>query len=89
MICSEKYPAEGDFEAYLAKNGGSTNAYTDMEDTNYYFSITPGDDDDDALSGALDRFAQFFICPTFETSAGESAHFFHIYWVFNTSVAWN
>eukprot|EP00814_Leptocylindrus_danicus_P018865 CAMPEP_0116006758 /NCGR_PEP_ID=MMETSP0321-20121206/1916_1 /TAXON_ID=163516 /ORGANISM="Leptocylindrus danicus var. danicus, Strain B650" /LENGTH=1168 /DNA_ID=CAMNT_0003475367 /DNA_START=833 /DNA_END=4340 /DNA_ORIENTATION=- len=71
FLGSEKYPAEGDFEAYLAKNGGSTNAYTDMEDTNYYFSITPGDDDDDALTGALDRFAQFFICPTFETSAVE------------------
>lgn len=52
-----------------------------MEDTNYYFSITPSFDDDeedtgkklasDALDGSLDRFAQFFICPKFDESSVE------------------
>jgi len=84
FLGTEKYPTEGEFESFLSSNGGSANAYTDMEDTNYYFSITPsfGDSENDvssasvrkispALDGALDRFAQFFICPKFDESAVE------------------
>lgn len=37
-----------------------SNAYTSMENTNYYFDIKQ-----EHLSGALDRFAQFFIEPLF------------------------
>jgi len=71
FLGTDKYPTEGEFESFLSSNGGSANAYTDMEDTNYYFSITPsfGDSENDvssasvrkispALDGALDRFAQ-------------------------------
>lgn len=59
----------------MGKNGGSSNAYTDMEDTNYYFSVTPSttttttnenEKVSQALQGALDRFSQFFISPLFE-----------------------
>ena len=48
FLGTEKYPDENEYEAFLNLNGGSSNAYTDMEDTNYYFSITPfqGEDDD-------------------------------------------
>ncbi|KAJ2878372.1 metalloprotease, partial [Coemansia aciculifera] len=45
---------------YLSANGGYSNAYTDLEDTCYYFEVTY-----DALEGALDRFSQFFIDPLF------------------------
>lgn len=41
FLGTQKYPSENEYEAYLSQNGGSSNAYTDMEDTNYYFSITP------------------------------------------------
>ena len=129
FLGNEKYPGENDFDKFVSKNGGLTNAYTDMEDTNYYFSVSPlnheeddenydddgdenyGDDaygnkienndaemdinydnnndddnDDDnndiddcnsngkvslALSGALDRFAQFFISPSFNQDSVE------------------
>lgn len=92
FLGTEKYPTENDFETFVGKNGGSTNAYTDMEDTNYYFSVAPlnndemdedddeecDDDEDDsddkvsqALSGGLDRFAQFFISPLFSEEAVE------------------
>ena len=74
---------EGELESFLSQNGGNANAYTDMEDTNYYFSITPSFDEDedavdcdedmksDALDGSLDRFAQFFICPKFDENSVE------------------
>lgn len=56
-------PLFADFEQYLGRNGGSSNAFTDMEDTNYYFSVSPLDhdadeddvddvDDDETHSGA-------------------------------------
>ncbi|KAL3920974.1 MAG: hypothetical protein SGILL_002995 [Bacillariaceae sp.] len=65
-----KYPSEDEYEGFLSKFGGSCNAYTDMEDTNYYFSITTQNADPDTtsegLSGGLDRLAQFFISPKFE-----------------------
>eukprot|EP00521_Asterionellopsis_glacialis_P009710 CAMPEP_0195288988 /NCGR_PEP_ID=MMETSP0707-20130614/5445_1 /TAXON_ID=33640 /ORGANISM="Asterionellopsis glacialis, Strain CCMP134" /LENGTH=1193 /DNA_ID=CAMNT_0040348939 /DNA_START=96 /DNA_END=3677 /DNA_ORIENTATION=+ len=49
FLGTEKYPSEEEYEAFLSTHGGSSNAYTDMEDTNYYFSVTPhqGDDEDD------------------------------------------
>jgi len=37
-----------------------------MDDTNYFFDVYPS-----ALAGALDRFAQFFICPLFDASCTE------------------
>lgn len=45
--------------ALQSENGGSTNAYTSSESTNYHFDINQ-----EHLEGALDRFAQFFISPT-------------------------
>jgi insulysin len=73
FLGTEKYPDENEYEAFLNQNGGSSNAYTDMEDTNYYFSVTPFEETDsdttsDALSGGLDRLAQFFIAPLFDAS---------------------
>ncbi|CAM9208044.1 unnamed protein product, partial [Hapterophycus canaliculatus] len=49
------------YKGYLKSHGGSGNAYTDTEDTVYYFDVAS----DHLLGpdGALDRFAQFFIAP--------------------------
>ena len=96
FLGTTKYPGENEFESYLGMCGGSSNAYTDMEDTNNYLSVAPLDNDNDeeeddtddtietnnidtdtnervsaALSGALDRFAQFFISPLFNPSSVE------------------
>jgi insulysin len=77
FLGTEKYPKEEEYEEFLGSNGGMSNAYTDMEDTNYYFNVAPLDHDGEeklqggvssALSGALDRFAQFFISPLFDES---------------------
>ena len=91
FLGTEKYPQENDFESFLGRNGGSSNAYTDMEDTNFYFNVAPLDHSgnskegedvvtdcvednrgvSNALAGALDRFAQFFISPLFSESMVE------------------
>ncbi|KAL7468998.1 hypothetical protein ACHAXS_009237 [Conticribra weissflogii] len=51
FLGTEKYPREEEYEEFLGRNGGMSNAYTDMEDTNYYFNVAPldhdNDDDDD------------------------------------------
>ena len=55
---SQKYPNEAEYMDYLGANGGSTNAYTSTDNTNYFFEIAPA-----GLLGAVDRLAQFFIHP--------------------------
>ena len=64
FLGTSKYPGEKEYSDFISQNGGSANAYTDMEDTNYYFSVTSSSGE--ALGGALDRLAQFFIEPTFD-----------------------
>ena len=63
---TKKYPSENEYGDYLSKNGGFSNAYTDLDKTIYYFDV-----DNDAFEGAVDRFAQFFICPTFNEGSVE------------------
>lgn len=60
FLGTDKYPQPGEYQGYIASRGGSHNAYTAYENTNYYFNI-----DQQYLGGALDRFAQFFIAPRF------------------------
>ncbi|XP_061636394.1 nardilysin-like isoform X3 [Phyllopteryx taeniolatus] len=55
---SEKYPAENGFDAFLKKHGGSDNASTDCERTVFQFDVQKKH-----FREALDRWAQFFICP--------------------------
>eukprot|EP00536_Pseudo-nitzschia_multiseries_P014028 jgi/Psemu1/68953/estExt_Genemark1.C_6480023 len=70
FLGTKKYPGEDEYEGFLSKHGGFCNAYTDMEDTNYYFSVTSQqvdkDETSEGLKGGLDRLAQFFIHPTFD-----------------------
>ncbi|PVD29637.1 hypothetical protein C0Q70_08892 [Pomacea canaliculata] len=51
---------------FLNEHGGTSNAFTSLEHTNFYFDVSP-----DGLPGALDRFAQFFLSPLFTSSATE------------------
>ncbi|RHZ80650.1 hypothetical protein Glove_134g40 [Diversispora epigaea] len=63
---SEKYPKDNDYTEYLTKHNGTSNAYTSIDDTNYYFEVSH-----EYLEGSLDRFAQFFICPLFSLDCTE------------------
>ncbi|KAF9265707.1 hypothetical protein L218DRAFT_957335 [Marasmius fiardii PR-910] len=60
---TENFPKENEYSEYLAKNNGSSNAYTSLSNTNYYFSVSTSH-----LSGALARFSSFFHCPLFAPS---------------------
>lgn len=64
FLGTAKYPEPGEFNAFLSSHGGSSNAFTDSEDTNYYFSVAS-----ESLEGGLDRFAQFFTAPVFNASS--------------------
>jgi insulysin len=73
FLGTKKYPKEEEYEGFLSQYGGFSNAYTDMEDTNYFFSLTTTNEDPyqttEGLHGALDRLAQFFVAPTFDANA--------------------
>lgn len=60
FLGTDKYPDEGEYSRFIRSNGGSNNAYTASDHTNYQFDIRH-----QALPQALDRFAQFFIAPRF------------------------
>lgn len=63
---TERYPRENDYNQYLSEHSGHSNAFTSLENTNYYFEVAY-----DHLEGALDRFAQFFISPLFSEGCTE------------------
>ncbi len=60
FLGTEKYPEPGEYQAFIKDHGGSHNAYTSYDHTNYFFSIRP-----EFLIDALDRFSQFFVAPLF------------------------
>ncbi len=66
FIGTEKYPDENAYDSFLNAHGGSSNAFTDLEHTCYYFDVQA-----ESLEGAFDRFAQCFIGPLFTKSALE------------------
>lgn len=60
FLGTEKYPDPDEYQAFISANGGGHNAYTAIDNTNYFFDVRA-----DALEPALDRFAQFFVAPLF------------------------
>ncbi|KAL8106522.1 hypothetical protein AgCh_023328 [Apium graveolens] len=63
---STEFPDENEYDSYLSKHGGSSNAYTEAEHTCYHFEVKP-----EFLQGALKRFSQFFISPLVKAEAME------------------
>ncbi len=60
FLGTKKYPQPGEYQEYISAHGGTHNAYTSLEHTNYFFDIEAS-----YLEPTLDRFAQFFISPLF------------------------
>ncbi len=58
FLGTEEYPEAGEYQEFISKNGGSHNAFTSSEHTNYFFEVEKG-----ALEPALDRFSSFFKTP--------------------------
>lgn len=61
FLGTEPFPDPGEYQDFISKHGGTHNAFTAHDVTNYFFEI-----ENDALADALDRFAPFFISPTFD-----------------------
>ncbi|ESO95121.1 hypothetical protein LOTGIDRAFT_232210 [Lottia gigantea] len=66
FLGTKKYPEENEYNKFLSEHGGSSNAFTSSEHTNFYFDVAA-----ENLAGALDRFSQFFHSPLFTPSATE------------------
>ncbi|XP_019186724.1 PREDICTED: insulin-degrading enzyme-like 1, peroxisomal [Ipomoea nil] len=64
FFASEKYPLENSYSNFISENGGSTNAFTSSDHTNFYFDVNV-----DGFEEALDRFAQIFIKPLMSADA--------------------
>lgn len=61
FLGTQSYPQSDEYQKFISANGGSHNAYTSFEHTNYFFDIN-----NPSLELALDRFADFFIAPLFD-----------------------
>ncbi|KAL1507929.1 hypothetical protein AB1Y20_007533 [Prymnesium parvum] len=64
FLGSARFPEEGSFERFLSANGGSSNAFTESEDTTYYCDVSGA-----ALDGALERLADLLRAPLLSPSA--------------------
>ncbi len=61
---SKKYPDENHYNTRLNELGGSSNAYTDLMETVYYFNVY-----DNGLNEIMDIFSRFFIDPLFDNDS--------------------
>lgn len=64
FLGSEKYPEENYYNNMISQYNGYSNAYTAGDHTSYYFSSSQN-----GFAIILDIFAQFFINPSFTSSA--------------------
>lgn len=61
---TKKYPEEDYYHSFMADHGGVSNAFTDVDNTTYYFSIHT-----EHFDKALDIFSRFFIDPLLNKDA--------------------
>ncbi|NMH66046.1 insulinase family protein [Shewanella salipaludis] len=61
FLGTDKFPDSGEYHAFINQHGGSNNAWTGTEHTNFFFTINA-----EVFEAALDRFSQFFIAPKFD-----------------------
>ena len=62
FLGTKDFPEAGEYQEFITKHGGSHNAFTASEHTNYFFEI-----DKEYLAPALDRFSAFFKSPLFNS----------------------
>ena len=60
FLGTKKYPTPDEYQKFISNHGGSHNAFTSLEHTNYFFDIQ-----EKYLEEALDRFSQQFTAPLF------------------------
>ena len=60
FLGTKKFPNPDEYQKYISDHGGSHNAFTSLEHTNYFFDINANN-----LETALDRFSEQFTSPLF------------------------
>lgn len=63
FLGTKQFPQADAYQTFISEQGGSHNASTGLEHTNYFFDINA-----DYLTQALDRFAPFFTDPLFDAN---------------------
>ena len=70
FLGTHRYPVEDQYFKFVSAHGGAANAFTDMEETNFYFDV-----DTRFLAPTLARFADFFVQPLLApSSAAKEMH---------------
>ena len=63
FLGTQTYPKPGEYPEFINRHGGSHNAWTGTEFTNFFFDLHHP-----FFAEGLHRFSQFFTCPTFDAS---------------------
>ncbi|MFT5838436.1 MAG: protease-3 [Flavobacteriales bacterium] len=84
FLGTTSYPTVGDYSEFVSRNGGSQNAYTQLDHTNYMVAVN-----NDAYDEALSRFSGFFYEATLdETYADKERNAVHSEWTMKGPNDW-
>lgn len=84
FLGTSSYPTVGDYSEFISRNGGSQNAYTQLDHTNYMVAVN-----NDAYNEALARFSGFFYEATLDESyADKERNAVHSEWTMKGPNDW-
>jgi protease-3 len=84
FLGTTRYPTVGDYSEFISRNGGSQNAYTQLDHTNYMVAVN-----NDAYDEALSRFSGFFYEATLDQRyADKERNAVHSEWTMKSPNDW-
>lgn len=84
LLGTKSYPIAGDYSEFVSRNGGSQNAYTQLDHTNYMLAVN-----NDAYDEALSRFSGFFYESLLDQKyADKERHSVHSEWTMKAPNDW-
>jgi protease-3 len=84
FLGTTRYPTVGDYSEFISRNGGTQNAYTQLDHTNYMVAVN-----NDAYDEALSRFSGFFYEAILDESyADKERNAVHSEWTMKSPNDW-
>jgi len=84
FLGTTSYPTVGDYSEFVSRHGGTQNAYTELDHTNYMVTVNNG-----AYDEALSRFSGFFYEAILDESyADKERHAVHSEWTMKSPNDW-
>lgn len=84
FLGTRTYPEVGDYSEFVSRNGGTQNAYTQLDHTNYMVAVN-----NDAFAEALKRFSGFFYEATLDQNyADKERNAVHSEWTMKSPNDW-